>query len=156
MALPLAGAKVLAADLAAIFPQGVDAWTPYTPTVSQGATTNIAKTVNYSAYTRSGRSILWVFYVTITGTGTASNNIVLTAPVAAPAAGPPLGAGFIYDASTTGLIPGTWALVSAATVSLFVAGTGSGIVAGGAGGTMAAALANGDQIRGHAIYEAAS
>lgn len=151
-----AGHILTSEDFDDLFPEGVGAWTSYTPTVSQGATTNIAKTINYSAWTREGRKITWEFYVTITGTGTASNNIVLTVPVAGTGAGPPLGSGFIYDASTTGLIPGVWSLVSATTCSLFVAGTGAGIVAGGAGGTMAAALANGDQIRGQAIYEAAS
>jgi hypothetical protein len=154
MPLPLAGARIKAADLAAIFPLGVDAWMPYTPTVSQGATTDIAKTVTYSAYFKEGRKVTWEFYLTVTGTGTAAAGVGVTLPVLAATNATVAGVIFLYDASSlTGYVA---AAIPASTsvVSGWISGGTN--TAGSTGGVFTAAIANGDQIRGQIIYEAAA
>lgn len=63
----------------ALVPYG--GWTSYTPTWTQSAT--ITFTTNYSKYVRLGKTVIWVFELTATSAGTASNAMQLTLPVTA-------------------------------------------------------------------------
>lgn len=130
------------------------AWIDYTPVLAQGVTTNIAKTINSARYTQIGRMVAGEVYLTVTGTGTATSDLTVTLPVTALAASNPVGAGFVYDASVPLLSGGTVVPLTTTTMALYLAG-GNGGVAGGSA-PMAAALANGDQIRFQFCYEAAA
>lgn len=143
------------------------AWTNYTPTLAQGATNNIAKTVTYARYTKIGRAVTVQVYLDITGVGTAATAITASLPVPASASYPgltPLGGwAFVYDASASQFymaLPYIGSTTVAAFMPLYTQvglgwqnlGPGGGV----AGGTFAAAFANTD-IFGFALtYEAAS
>lgn len=79
-----AGNAILASDHAQVFENlnilGA-AWTSYTPTIAQGATNNIAKTVNYAKYLQFGKTVLVQISVSMTAAGTTSNAISCTLPV---------------------------------------------------------------------------
>ena len=55
-------------------------WTSYTPTLAQGVSTNIAKTVNAARYLKIGNTLFVNIYVSATGTGTANSAITLSIP----------------------------------------------------------------------------
>ena len=61
------------------------ALTDWTPTVDQGASTNIAKSSTYAKYSRVGRQIQATFRVVFNASGTAGSAIVVSLPVAAAA-----------------------------------------------------------------------
>jgi hypothetical protein len=63
------------------------AWTSYTPTVAQGATSNIAKTTTYAKYLLVGKTVMVQVNLGMTGTGTSTNAITCTVPVAAASPG---------------------------------------------------------------------
>jgi hypothetical protein len=143
------------------------AWTGYTPTLAQGATGNIAKTVTYARYTRVGRLIVVAGLLAVTGTGTAAAGVSVTLPVAATASAPVLlpvmGTAFIYDVSATTYYPGFPKLESATVMSFLPGGTTIGLGwqslgqgGGVAAGTFGAALANGDTVAFSAVYESAT
>jgi len=56
------------------------AWTSYTPVVSQGTATNIAKTINYAKWVQIGKTVHCNVYVTITGSGQSGQAINVTLP----------------------------------------------------------------------------
>jgi len=56
------------------------AWVSYTPTLAQGASTNISKTINTAKYLRVGTLLFVNIYFSITGTGTANNTITVSLP----------------------------------------------------------------------------
>lgn len=61
------------------------AWTSYTPVVSQGVTTNIAKSVFFASYYRWGpnnKTCTFGINLTMTGAGTAGSIITVSLPVA--------------------------------------------------------------------------
>lgn len=62
--------------------QNFGAWSDFTTVLSQGVSTNIAKTKNYSHYTQHGKMVTWSFRYTTTGTGTAGSAVRMTIPVA--------------------------------------------------------------------------
>ena len=64
------------------------AWTSTSPQIDQGVTTNIAKTVTYSKFARYGRTIHWVFKLTLTAGGTSGQIVTVTLPVTAAASSP--------------------------------------------------------------------
>lgn len=128
------------------------AWTSYTTQIDQGASTNIAKTTDYSKYGRWGRMIVWNFALTLSASGTAGSGFTLTLPVTAVSAFAGSGSGQIYDTSTATRYSATLQMSTTTTVS-FV-GDWSGNAAWGA--TPNLALASGDLIRGSITYEAAS
>jgi hypothetical protein len=59
------------------------AWQTFSPVVSQGVSTNISKTVDYSSYSRSANTCSWNCLLSLTGTGTTANSITLSLPIAA-------------------------------------------------------------------------
>lgn len=143
-------------------------WLSWTPTVGQGATTNITKTVNYARYIRIGRTIIGSFYVTVTGTGTAASSVSLTLPVninATQAAFPTMiGGGFtLFDTSASTYYNGTCDNAGTANQTfakpLTAIGLGSqflGISNSVSTTVFNSAVANGDTITGTFIYEAVS
>lgn len=98
MPIPLAGAKIKAADLAAIFPQNVDAWTDYTPILAQSAT--VTKTVEYARFTKVGRLTAVQLSLSVTGTGTAGNAVRIGMPANTPNFRG-IGVGAIFDSSAS-------------------------------------------------------
>lgn len=127
------------------------AWTSYTPTLTQSAT--VTKTVTYAKWTRFGRTIVAAVSLSVTGAGTAANNILIGLPVTAAVASGPCGSGYVNDSSAVTNYSGTVLLASTTTVGI-VAHLGSGFVGGS--GAMTAALATADTVTVFATYEAAS
>jgi hypothetical protein len=132
---------------------GTGGWTSFTTQIDQGATTNIAKTVDYSKWTRGPRrSITWTFRLSLTAAGTVANNVTLTLPVTAANTNGVSGGGTVFDTSTSTSYSGIWIGVSTTAVALV--GDWSGVNAWGAAPSVA--LASGDLLRGSITYEAAS
>lgn len=120
------------------------AFNSHTPQLDQGASTNIAKTVNYSKYQRIGNLCWWSFNVSVTGSGTAGSIVTLTTPVTMDSTVAPVGAGRLFDSSTGIAYSGTWFASSTTTVRLFVDVTGSSAW----GATPNLGLASGDSMAG--------
>lgn len=146
----------------------MNAWESWTPTLGQGATSNIAKTVDYARYVRIGRTIFANFYLTVTGTGTAAASVHISLPVALNAtqgAVPAMiGGGLtVFDSSANtyymGLVDNAATTTDAYAKPLTSIGLGSqylGIGSNAGTALFAAALANGDYVTGSLFYEAAS
>jgi len=93
-------------------------WVDYTPTLAQGASTNIAKTVVYSKYIQTGKLVIWVCRLEITGSGTAGSTLTVTLPVTSAVASTTAVGGAVYfDASVQGYVC-TAVLESTTTLSL--------------------------------------
>jgi hypothetical protein len=134
---------------------GIGGWTTFTPQIDQGATTNIAKTVNYSKWTRGPRRMItWTFDLTMTGAGTAGSVVTLTLPVAAASTSSCRGGGgYVFDTSTSTPYGGAWGAYASTTLIRF-RGDWSG--AGSWGSAPSIALAAGDELNGSITYEAAT
>lgn len=152
MAVFPAGHILTSADLDTLFPTGVGAWTPYTPTLTQSAT--VTKTVSAASYAKAGRKVSARFYLIATGAGTAGNAVVVGLPVAALFGAGATGPGYLYDASAATFYTCQFDLASTTTARLLI-GTATNY-AGVAGGGFTAAMAAGDVISGILEYEAAS
>jgi len=130
------------------------AWTSWTPQIDQGATTNIAKTVDDARYLRIGTLVVATFNLSVTGTGTAGQNLLLSFPVtpARSSVGFKYGAGAIFDSSTSI----NYACINGGPVgsSFVFVGDWSGY--GGWGTIPNIAIANGDRISGFIAYEVAT
>lgn len=129
------------------------AWTSYTPQVDQGASTNIAKTVNYSKYARYGRTIHYNFTLTMTAGGTAGSNVTVSIPVTASSTTALTGVAVLFDSSTNT----SYSCVMGASTAggpLFFRHDTAG--SGAWGQTPNLAIASGDTIYGSITYEAAS
>lgn len=65
MPLPAAGARVRSSDWTTVFPVGVDAWAPYTPTWYYSATpVTLGNGTITGAYTRIGRTVFFRIHAT--------------------------------------------------------------------------------------------
>lgn len=127
------------------------AWTTYSPTVAQGGSTNISKTVTYSKYVRVGKFVYWQFRLDMSGAGTGGNGVTLTVPVnPATASVVGFGNGVIADASTSTSYHGMWINISNL---LYFIGDWSGVNTWGSVPNIA--LASGDSIYGSVFYEVA-
>lgn len=62
-------------------PVGYPQWFNYVPILSQGASTDIAKTVTFAKYNLVGRVVTTKVVLMATGTGTAGSNIMITLPI---------------------------------------------------------------------------
>lgn len=131
------------------------AWTSYTPTVSQGASTDIAKTVHYAKYARWGRLVMCNVSVSVTASGSAGSAVNVTLPVSAAyvSAGLSAGSVYLYDASITTKYICTAIPSSTTTVAFYASGVSA---AGGWGADPNVALANTDFITFSLAYEAAT
>lgn len=137
----------------AAFPLGVDAWTAYTPTLTQSGA--VTKTVDYAKYQRVGRWIVAQVFMTVTGSGTGGNAVLIGLPVAMAATiGLAIGTGEIFDSSATLVYKGHAIRQAASVVQLRPSNTTTAGVLGA--DTFTAALASNDHIALTVMYEAAS
>lgn len=131
------------------------AWTSWTPTITQSG--SVAFTNTGSRYARYGRTIHASFYMTVTGSGTGANNIVISLPVTAAAGFCAFGVGVLFDTSAT--TSSTFVVVNTSTTQFSLAATALSVASSapylGSWG-FTAGLAAGDIIRGGLTYEAAS
>lgn len=130
-----------------------EAWTDYTPTLTQGVT--VTKTVNYARYMKVGRMVTVQGFLTVTGAGTAGQPIIIGLPFTAVYNSLPqeVGTGTVFDSSASQAWKGQGILQSATTVYFRASGS-SGSVLGTV--DMSAGLAVGDQVSFTAAYEATS
>ena len=128
------------------------AWTSWTPTITQGASSNIAKTVTYAKYARYGRTIHFVFALSPTASGTSGSPVTITLPATAASASGVIGAGWLYDTSTTTRYAGAWTSTSTSVVALIH--DAGGLSPWGTAPSLA--IASGDSVWGQIAYEAAS
>lgn len=123
----------------------------HTPQVDQGATTNIAKTVNFSQYQIFGNVCFWTFSLAFTAAGTAGTQFTLTTPVTMSTTNTGLGGGRFLDASVpTGYI-GFWLPASTTTIRFFVDTAATG--AWGLNPNLA--IASGDGVHGSVMLPVA-
>lgn len=129
-----------------------EAWLDYLPTLTQSVT--VTHTVNYSRYIKLGRTVTWVFRLTVTGAGTTNNRISLNLPFVAFGFANLQGAGSVYDNSTTTnyVCAITSAAASAANITFEI----DGVSTDGWGVSPNLALAANDVVRGSITYEAVS
>jgi hypothetical protein len=120
----------------------------HTPTIDQGATTNITKTTVYSQWQRYGNVALWTFSFIVTGTGTAGSNVTLTTPVTMTTTSTGLGGGRFWDTSATIAYHGLWLPATTTTIRLYV-DTNIGNSAWGIAPNVP--LGNGDTIAGSVL-----
>lgn len=131
------------------------AWNAYVPTITQGTSTDVAKTITYAKYIQRYKSVEVTVLLSVTGSGQAGQPITVTYPVAPAFTGSSLitfGTGIVRDGSVE-----------------YVANVGSSTTAGGSAVFRRAdanstgqvgedpnfALASGDIIGFHVSYEAA-
>ncbi len=74
----------------------------WTPTLAQGASTDINKTVNWANYWRIGRLVFFEVKVTASAAGTTNNSITLTLPVAAAGVAHMVAGSGLYSDNGTG------------------------------------------------------
>lgn len=128
------------------------AWDTYTPTLAQGASSNIAKTVTLAAYIRFGKLVILNFSVAATASGTAGSQVTLTLPITAATSGIYVGAGSYNDISSSAFYPAIISLASTTTLRMVRSDTQA---TGGVGADPNIAVASTDVMSGFAIYEAA-
>lgn len=131
-------------------------WTDFTPTLTQSGT--VTKTVTRGRYMRSGRWITASAYLSVTGSGSGSNAVVVGLPVAAvDLGGLHIGVGLIFDASASTSYRALVSIrsgTSGASIQLEPTHVTTADVLGVTGFT--AALASGDVITYSVQYEAAA
>lgn len=151
-----AGEIATAAGLNAGFPLGVGALTDYTPTLVQSGT--VTKTVTRAKYMKMGRWVVGHAVLTVTGSGTANNEVRIGLPVsAASTAGPMVyGVAYVFDTSASGLFKGLCAGDNVDYVTLLDTSTNAATRLGVTGAGFAAGLAAGDVVSINFAYEAAS
>lgn len=129
------------------------AWTSFTPSLTQSGA--VTKTVTYAKYIQFGKTVHAQVYLSVTGSGTGANPVVVGLPVTA-AHGSVVrayGSGIIFDSSATSYYAGIPVPLSTSTVALIPANGAIGNYLGSADFT--AALASGDQVSYSVTYEAA-
>lgn len=129
-------------------------YSAYTPTIAQGATADINKTVTYSKYSRSGDAVTYTANIAVTGSGTTTNDITVSLPVTAATSGLVVGSGYYWDASGN-QYPCLVYLKSTSTVSFLRADTSSASNNTGIGNDPNIATASGDLIKFTCTYEVA-
>lgn len=124
-------------------------WETWTPVVKQPS--SLTLTNNVSRYMQIQKLVIATAYVTITGTGTAPNGVLMSLPITAKETTTMDGFGWIYDASATTIYNVT-AYGGTTEVTLIYSPNTTG---GTFGNNPSLALANNDQIRVTFVYEAA-
>jgi len=142
----VAGSVLTAAELNGIG----EAWTSYTPTVTQGVA--ITKTITYAKYARVNKTVIVSVSLALTSAGTASSILTVSLPLTSlnTSSFTTVGQAFFYDASAATPYP----LVSAAasTSVAFWSTTAGGNFFGA---IPAVTVANGDFIGFTVAYEVA-
>jgi len=129
-------------------------WTSWTPTVAQGATSDVSKTVTYARYVKIGRLVVANCRLDMTGAGTAGSGFTISVPSVITSAqnGLRVGGAHVFDSSTNTRYTGQAEFVS--TTTLAVVGDWAGNGAWGSVPNLA--LASGDQIGFSVMYETAT
>ena len=128
------------------------AWnTSFSQVVKQNGTT-VSSTVTSSRYWKVGRTVIWMFWSTVTGTGTASTAITVTTPFTGALSGAVAGVWVQYDASLNQFLLGGLRFHSTTEVSAVLHGSNNWVGISG----FTEAIVNTDQILGLAIFEATS
>jgi hypothetical protein len=132
------------------------ALTTWTPTVTQSGSVTVTNTS--STYQRNGRLVTCRFQLSVTGSGSANNPIIIGGlPVTGAHSFGAIGSGYLFDASVSFYYPCLPSLGSTATVHLLATSTNSADNRlGSTGNPFASALASGDVLTGEFRYEAAA
>lgn len=130
-------------------------WSTWVPAVVQSGSVTV--TVNRASHIRVGRMLQVDGFVSVTGTGSASNLVTVSLPAAASSsnANTILGAGYVYDSSAGFYFMGVWVLNSASTAKLQITTTGAAVQYAGLA-QFTAALASSDLISFNWNYELAA
>lgn len=153
MAVFPAGHILTSADLDLMFPTGIGAWTPFTPSLVQS---NSPTKASDCAYAKIGRTVIARYSLVLSSAGTAANGITIGLPVTAAAGEVGIAIGdFWFNDAGTGFYSGVCRAASQTAFNLFNGGSTLGAM-GATGGGFTAALATGDQITAALKYEAAS
>lgn len=135
---------------AAIANQIGAAWETWTPTVTQSG--SVTCTVTYAKYAQIQKLVVASAYLTVTGTGTANNPVLVSLPLTAQTSiAAAIGSGFIYDSSAAQL----YTLVFTSNSSTTTGGFYTNASGNQWGVAPNIALAVSDQIRFQFVYEAA-
>jgi hypothetical protein len=126
------------------------AWETWTPTVTQSVNVTVTQTIP-AYYGQVQKIVVASIYLTVTGTGTTNNNIVVSLPITARQSLQIVGQGFIYDNSASSLYAVT-AIATSTTAMNFFYTNASGSAFGVSPNI---GLAVNDQIRLQLMYEAA-
>lgn len=125
----------------------------WTPTLAQGASSNINKTVNAALYARVGSLVMFLVNLSITASGTAGSPVTFTLPVtAATGANQPIGTGLFLDLSTVTFYNAI-CQQSSTTAGFLVRSDATGV--GGIGAAPNIAVASGDVLVAQGFYLAA-
>lgn len=128
------------------------AFPSYTPTLTQSGA--VAKTLTYTKYTQRGKAVEGTAYMTVTGTGTASNAVKIGLPVpAATVAATIIGTGYILDSSANLLYTGLLTVLNSNEAQLLANVNGAAVQVLGAASFTAALDAN-DLVNVKFAYEA--
>ncbi len=128
-----------------------DAWNTWTPTVTQSGSVTV--TVNTATYYKSGRNITCRMQVTVTGSGTASNAVVIGGlPATVSTSVGAYGQGYLFDSSVPTTYPAIIVLASSTSVNLASTITNANDLRLGVT-SFTAALASGDIINCSFTYE---
>lgn len=161
-ATPVEGQTIYETDTDLLLTYSGAAWVPFagpisggtsfTPQIDQGASTNIAKTVNYSDWCYFGfKRISWAFDLALTAGGTAGSLVSLTVPATMANQYTAKGAGQLFDTSASTTYGGMWSSISTTLVAF--GGDWSGTGAWGASPNLA--VASGDILRGEITFKIA-
>ena len=133
--------------------------TSFTPTISQGASSNISKTVANAKYIQQGPLCHFWVDLTMTAAGTAGSAVVMTLPLTAVGLAAPDQFGSVMYYQTTGTIrnQGVLEMTSTTAVQFSISGANTGLIGLGlVGGNVAAVtVASGDIIRAYGCYPVA-
>jgi hypothetical protein len=126
------------------------AWTTFNTTLSQPG--SVAFTQTRSSYCVIGKTCIYSYYLSVTGTGTTNNNITIALPLTAASSNVFSGFGGWYNAGATLTHAGGHTTASTTTISLIKEASFPGSYFGK---DPLAALGNGDVIAGTVVYEIA-
>ena len=131
------------------------AWTNYTPNLSQSGSLTFTGT---GRHFKIGRCCVVNMRLDVTSAGVATNPVIITMPFTANAGSEiPCGTGWVYDSSTVTIYQGISVSNTTANFKLFDTTQATGVVHLGQTGTaFALALASGDAVGLHAVYETAA
>jgi hypothetical protein len=126
------------------------AWETWTPTVTQLGTVTV--TNNFARYARIQKLVVATTYLTVTGTGTTNNAVIVSLPITcASVSSQIVGTGFIYDGNTANMYTVVAAIESTTTAGFYYTNPSGSFF----GQSPNIALAVGDQLRFLFTYEAA-
>lgn len=131
----------------------MDGWESYTPTLTQSGA--VTKTVTYAKYVRVGRTVFGQVSLTVTGTGTGGNAVLVGLPVTAATSGLIVGTGYVFDSSANLLYPALASQQATTVLQMFATTAGAATAILGVA-SFTAALASGDLVVLSFHYEAAS